>query len=381
MTGRSKLEQAERIVVKVGSSLLTRPDLGLDTAFVAGICSQLAQLRSRSGRRMLLVTSGAVACGLPVLGWRKRPQSVADFHVAAAVGQLGLYAAYQQALAAHGMKPAQLLLSAEELAGRTTYLNSRAIVRRLFELDLLPIVNENDAVAMSERRFGDNDRLAAIMANLIDADLLVILTDVGGVYASGKVGDPAALVSEARAGDPDLAAHAAGEAASRLGSGGMSSKLAAAATAARGGADTVIADGRIDSVLAQIVAGEETGTLLRAQSSRIRARKLWLSEGVAAKGTLRLDEGAVRAVCAQGRSLLPVGVREVAGVFRRGDLVECVDPGGKVVARGLVNYDSQDAARLTRTRSDSIPSVLGFFIDPEMIHRDNLAVLQPEAAS
>ena len=368
---------AERIVVKVGSSLLTASDSRLDAGFIERLVEQICSERA-AGRQLLLVTSGAVAAGMSVLGWRQRPQSAVDFHVAAAVGQLGMYAAYQQALARHGCKPAQLLLSAEELSGRSTYLNSRAIIRNLFALGILPVVNENDAVAMSQRRLGDNDRLAAVLANLIEADLLVIMTDVDGLYDQGRVGDDASLIRRMQvSGDEDMSVHAAGESASRLGSGGMRGKLAAVAIAARGGTDTMIVNGGRERSLARALAGEGIGTFFAAAASARSARKLWILERAAVRGRLRLDQGAVRAICSQGGSLLPVGVKEVSGDFQRGDSVECVDEDDRVVARGVVNYGAKDAGRLVRVRSDAIAATLGgHAAEPEIIHRDNLALLQ-----
>ena len=374
MNGRDKTGAAKRIVVKVGSSLLTTADLQLNVGFIDELCAEIFAVRA-AGREVLLVSSGAVAAGMSTLGWRQRPQSVVDFHVAAAVGQLGLYAAYEKALARHGLKPAQLLLSAAELSSRSTYLNSRAIIRNLFDLGILPVINENDAVAMGERRMGDNDRLAAVIANLIEADVLLIMTDVDGVYEHGKVGDEASLIRQMSiTDDHDLNIHAAGETASRLGSGGMRGKLAAVAVAARGGTDTLVINGSTDKALSKALAGTDIGSMFMASSS-LRARKLWILEGAAVKGRLRLDQGAVRAICSRGGSLLPVGVEEVTGDFQRGDSVECVDSNNRVVARGVVNYGARDAGRLVRVRSDAIAATLGYAAEPEIIHRDNLALL------
>ena len=363
-------------MLKVGSSLLTTPELQLNDAFIDELGAEICAAGA-GGREILLVTSGAVAAGMSVLGWKRRPQSVVDFHVAAAVGQLGLYAAYEKSLARHGLKPAQLLLSVDELSGRSTYLNSRALIRNLFDLGILPVVNENDAVAMGERRLGDNDRLAAMMANLVEADLLVIMTDVDGVYERGRIGEDASLIREmAVADEHDLPVHATGESASRLGSGGMRGKLSAVAVAARGGTDTLVINGRGKDALARALAGAEIGSAFLASSSSLRARKLWILEGAAVRGRLRLDQGAVRAICSRGSSLLPVGVEEVSGDFQRGDSVECVDCDGRPIARGVVNYNDRDAARLVRVRSDAIAETLGYAAEPEIIHRDNLALLQ-----
>ena len=380
MESRKKIGAARRIVVKVGSSLLTTADLQLNVAFIDELSSEISAA-GNDGREILLVTSGAVAAGMSVLGWQRRPQSVVDFHVAAAVGQLGLYAAYEKSLARHAIKPAQLLLSVDELSGRSTYLNSRAIIRNLFDLGILPVVNENDAVAMGERRLGDNDRLAAVLANLIEADLLVIMTDVDGVYERGRVGDEKSIIRQMAVADGnDLLVHAGEDSSSMLGSGGMQGKLSAVAAAARGGTDTLIINGRGRENLTRALAGAQIGTAFWAAASPRRARKLWILEGAAVKGRLHLDQGAVRAISSRGGSLLPVGVEAVSGDFQRGDSVECVDGQERVIARGVVNYNSRDAARLVRVRSDAIAKTLGHAAEPEIIHRDNLALLQDSRA-
>lgn len=370
---RTQIRDARRIVVKIGSSLLTRADLSLDVEYIGKICLQLRKLHG-AGRQILLVTSGAVASGLPKLGWTHLPGTLTEFNVAAAVGQLGLFSAYQAALG-DNPRPAQILLTAEELSHRGTYLNARATLRRLFELGVLPLVNENDAITIRERRFSDNDRLAALLSNLLEADAQLICTDVEGLLAAEPDGGPDTLVAEGFAGDRCLEKHVRNGGKGRLGSGGMKAKLEAAAIAARGGAHTVIASGRTENFLLRLAAGEELGTFLRARGGRMQARKRWLADWGAGRGTLHLDPGAAEAVCAQGRSLLPVGVSNVAGSFARGDVVDCVREDGTVVARGLTNYDSREASLIAKTRSSLISDRLGYVVEEEMIHRDNMVVL------
>ena len=370
---RNELERARRLVIKLGSSLLTRPDLTLNTEYIEQVGAQLRQLHA-ANKEIVLVTSGAVAAGLPKLGWASRPTALTDLHVAAAVGQLDLLAAYQRILNDQP-RPAQILVTAAELSQRHTYLDTRATLRRLFELKILPVVNENDAIAIHESRFGDNDRLAALLANLVEADILIIATDVDGLYRDADITKGGELVAEALAGDPTLKRHIGTRPAGRIGSGGMHGKLTAAMIAARGSIHTVIANGNQEDVLLRLASGEKLGTFLRAQGTRMQARKRWLADGTAGRGMLQLDPGAVDALCRHGRSLLPIGVRRVHGPFARGDVVECVGTNENLIARGLVNYDSREASLIVQTHSEKIAIKLGYVLEEEMIHRDNMVIL------
>jgi len=369
---RQRIRDARRWVVKIGSALLTDTRAGLDREAIRAWVDQMAALRGR-GVELLMVSSGAVAEGMQRLGWRRRPSALYQLQAAAAVGQMGLVQVYESAFQRHGLHTAQVLLTHDDLRDRTRYLNARSTLRALLELGVVPVVNENDTVVTDEIRFGDNDTLAAMAANLVEADLLVILTDREGLYQRDPRHHPdAPLVSEGRAGDPALLAMAGGGGA--LGRGGMVTKLRAAERAARSGAATVIAGGRVPQVLERLAAGEAVGTVLWPTTGRLAARKQWLA-GLPPRGRLVLDAGAVAVVTRGGRSLLPVGVTAVEGDFQRGELVSCVDPEGREVARGLANYAGREARQIAGRRSEQIEEILGYVDEPELIHRDNMVIL------
>jgi glutamate 5-kinase len=361
-------------VAKVGSSLVTNSGQGLDQAALAQWAGQIAAL-ARQGKQVILVSSGAVAEGMQRLGWKKRPSAVHELQAAAAVGQMGLVQAYETCFRSHGLRTAQVLLTHEDLADRKRYLNARTTLRTLLDLGIIPIINENDTVATDEIRFGDNDTLASLVTNLVEAEVLVILTDQPGLYTADPRKDPAAtLVRRARAGDAALEAMAGG-AGSHIGSGGMLTKVLAAKRAARSGAHTVIASGREPDVLVRLAAGELVGSQLEAGTMPLAARKQWLADHLQVRGRLTLDEGAAKALREGGRSLLPIGVTAASGEFERGEVVVCVDPGGREIARGLVNYSAGDTRRIVRTPSSEIEARLGYVDEPELIHRDNLVLL------
>ena len=370
---RKKVADAKRIVVKIGSSLLTDPASGLAHAEIDGWCNQLVELCA-GGRQPLIVSSGAVAEGVARLGWPGRPADLPRLQAAAAVGQMGLVQAYESAFARHGRHTAMVLLTHEDLADRRRYLNARSTLTHLLELGVIPVINENDSVATEEIRFGDNDTLAALVASLLAADLLVVLTDVDGLHEGDPRSRPDARRLEyAEAGDPglDVLAGAGGT----LGRGGMVTKIRAARIAARSGAHTVIANGRNDGVLTRILAGEPEGTLLAATVLPLVARKRWIAGQLKPKGELVVDDGAARAMRERGVSLLPVGVVAVRGEFVRGDLVRCVTERGEAVAQGLVNYSSGEAGRLAGAGTDAMAGILDYVEEPELMHRDNLVIV------
>jgi glutamate 5-kinase len=368
------LASARRIVVKVGSSLLTNEGRGLDHAAVARWAGEIARLRA-ARKEIVLVSSGAIAEGMQRLGWPSRPRAIHELQAAAAVGQMGLVQAYEAAFSQYGLHTAQVLLTHDDLADRRRYLNARTTLTTLIALGVIPVINENDTVTTDEIRFGDNDTLAALVTNLIEADALVLLTDQAGLYTADPRKDPAAtLVGNARAGDAALEAMAGG-AGSAIGRGGMLTKVLAAKRAARSGASTIIASGFEPDVLTRLAAGEAIGTALLAETVSLAARKQWLADHVRLAGALRLDEGAVRALAREGKSLLPIGVVGVDGAFGRGEVVGCFAPDGREIARGLVNYGAQEAARILRRPSSEIESILGYVNEPELIHRDNLVLL------
>jgi len=370
---REQLCQARRVVVKIGSALLTESGRGLDRARIRVWCEEIHR-QIEAGRQVLLVSSGSVAEGVVRLGLKQRPATVHGLQAAAAVGQMGLVEAYEQAFAAHGRRTAMVLLTHDDMADRQRYLNARATLTSLLDFGVIPVINENDTVATDEIRFGDNDTLAALVSNLLQADLLVILTDTDGLYEQDPRRVPdAPLVSWADAGDERLDGMVGDGGA--LGRGGMVTKLKAARIAARSGADTVIVGGREDDVLGRVLGGESLGTLLSASILPLDARKRWIAGQLRAKGDLVLDAGAVQAVCTRGVSLLPVGVVAVRGQFARGDVVRCLDAAGQVGGQGLVNYSSGEAERLIGAASGEIAERLGFCLEPELVHRDNLVVL------
>jgi glutamate 5-kinase len=365
---------ARRLVAKVGSSLVTNEGRGLDRVAVAQWAAQIAALRQQ-GKDVVLVSSGAVAEGMARLGWSKRPAVMHELQAAAAVGQMGLIQAYEMAFAEYGLRTAQILLTHEDLADRHRYLNARSTLFALLRLGVVPIVNENDTVVTDEIRFGDNDTLGALVTNLIEADVLVILTDQRGLYSADPRRDPdAEFIAHARAGDAALEAMAGG-AGSAVGTGGMLTKVLAAKRAAASGAHTVIASGRERDVLVRLAAGACIGSELRATLPVWSARKQWLADHLRLRGRVVLDEGAVRALRLEGKSLLPIGVVAVEGEFERGDVVACVNEQGEECARGLINYSSTDSRRILRQPSTRIAAILGSMTDPELMHRDNLVVM------
>lgn len=366
--------QARSIVIKIGSSLITHHGHGLDEDAVSGWVRQIAALTGQ-GRQIVLVSSGSVAEGMARLGWGRRPHALHELQAAAAVGQMGLIRCYETHFQQHGLHTAQVLLSHDDLADRRRYLNARSTLKTLLGLNVIPVVNENDTVATEEIRFGDNDSLAAMVANLIEADLLVVLTDTDGLYSTDPATDPSAtLIREAPVDDEALTA-AAGPGHGAFGRGGMLTKLQAARTAARSGTHTVIMSGQTDNGLHRLVMdGESLGTLLTAAQGPVSARKQWLAGRLVPKGIITLDDGAVKVLRESGRSLLPVGVSGVRGQFRRGDLVKCVDRHDREVARGLINYSAEETGRIMGHSSQLLEELLGYIDEPELIHRDNLVI-------
>ena len=369
-----ELAQAKRLVVKVGSSLVTNQGQGLDHAALARWVAQIAELR-KLGREVILVSSGAIAEGMQRLGWKVRPSAVHELQAAAAVGQMGLIEAYESRFREHALITSQILLTHEDMADRKRYLNARSTLRTLLDLGVIPIINENDTVATDEIRVGDNDTLGALVTNLVEADVLVILTDQAGLFSADPRKDPkATLVHEARAGDPELE-KIAGGAGSDIGLGGMLTKVLAAKRAARSGAHTIIASGHEEQVLVRLAQGERIGTLLKAATQTLAARTQWLADHLQVRGKLILDAGAVKALRDLRKSLLPIGVFEVAGEFERGEVVACCSPDGAEIARGLVNYNAAETRRILKTPSSEIEARLGYVDEPELIHRDNLVLL------
>jgi glutamate 5-kinase len=371
---RSIIADAKRLIVKVGSSLVTNDGRGLDHQAIGRWAEQIASLREQ-GKEVVLVSSGAIAEGMQRLGWTRRPREIDELQAAAAVGQMGLAQVYESRFAAHKIRTAQILLTHADLADRERYLNARTTLLTLLRLGVVPIINENDTVVTDEIKFGDNDTLGALVANLIEGDALVILTDQRGLYTADPRKDPAAtLVSEADAGDPALEAMAGG-AGSTIGRGGMLTKVLAAKRAAHSGANTVIASGREADVLRRLANGEGIGTQLIARTARMAARKQWMADHLQVRGHVVMDAGAVDKLTADGKSLLPIGVVDVQGVFARGEVIACLDRDGREVARGLTNYSSAEARLIQRHASTEIEAVLGYMMEPELIHRDNLVVL------
>ena len=364
---------AKRWVIKIGSALLTNNGAGLDRNAIDGWVDQIADLLLQ-GKEVVLVSSGAIAEGMVRLGWQQRPDSIHELQAAAAVGQMGLIQAYESSFQRFDRLTAQILLDHDDMASRQRYLNARGVLQTLMSLTVVPIVNENDTVVTDEIRFGDNDSLAALVANLIDADMLVILTDKDGLYSANPDLEPDAhLIAQAMADDTSLDALAGGSNGT-LGRGGMITKLQAARLAARSGCSTIIVGGRNANILHQVATGDEVGTLLSAGQKPLAARKQWLAGHLQVKGQLVLDAGAVKVLTEQGRSLLAVGVRQVVGTFTRGDLVSCVNADGLEIARGLVNYNANEAVRILGQSTESIAGILGYREDDELIHRDNLVI-------
>lgn len=365
---------AKTLVIKVGSSLVTNDGRGLDIAAIARWAAQIAQLRAQ-GRRCVLVSSGAIAEGLQRLGWTRRPHALHELQAAAAVGQMGLVQCYESCFREHGIATAQVLLTHADMADRQRYLNARSTLATLLELGVIPVINENDTVVTDEIKVGDNDTLGALVANLVEAEALVILTDQPGLFDADPRRSPGArLVEQANAGEARLEVMAGGTGSANA-RGGMITKVLAAKRAARSGAHTVIASGREPDVLLRLARGERLGTLLLAQTTPLAARKQWLADHLALGGRVVLDAGAVRALSRDGKSLLPVGVTAVQGEFERGAVVGCLDPEGREVARGLINYSSAETRLIMRRSSSEIESVLGYVDGPELIHRNNLVLL------
>jgi len=370
---RQDLKKSRRWVVKIGSALLTADGSGLDQEAIADWVKQIAALRAQ-GLEIVLVSSGAVAEGMKRLGWTKRPHTLFEQQAAAAVGQMGLVQAYESCFQQHDIHTAQVLLTHEDLSNRQRYLNARSTLRSLLGLGVVPVVNENDTVVTDEIRFGDNDTLAALVANLIEADALIILTDQQGLFDKDpRTHSDAKLVREASAEDEALEQMVGGS--GDLGQGGMLTKLRAARLASRSGTATVIAHGRTSEVLTQVRAGDEVGTYFEPGQAPLVARKQWLAGHLQLQGKLTLDDGAVKVLRDAGRSLLPVGVVAVEGNFKRGEAVACVDGQGQEIARGLVNYSSEESSRIMGCSSSELESVLGYVDEPELIHRDNLVLV------
>ncbi|SER12846.1 glutamate 5-kinase [Amphritea atlantica] len=369
---RNRLKTSRRWVVKIGSALLTNDGEGLDLAAIGRWVDQLAQLR-REGVEIVLVSSGSIAEGIVRLGWKNRPHEVYKLQAAAAVGQMGLVQAYEANFKRHNTLTAQILLTHEDHSNRKRYLNAQATLKTLLSVGVVPVVNENDTVVTKEIRFGDNDTLGALVANLVEADALILLTDQRGLYTADPRSNPdATLISEAMAGDSTLDAMAG--TGGRLGQGGMATKVRAARLAARSGAVTVIASGREDDVLLKLRQADHLGTVLVPEQSPMAARKQWIAGHLQARGTLTLDAGAVTALVDRGKSLLPAGVRAVTGSFSRGEMVVISDEHGRVIGRGLVNYGVEDAQKIIGHPSSYIETVLGFVGEQELVHRDNLVL-------
>ena len=367
------LRHARRIVVKVGSSLVTNEGRGVDAAAIGNWCRQLAVLASQ-GREVVMVSSGAIAEGMKRLGWSTRPKELPDLQAAAAVGQMGLVQMYESQLSGHGLRSAQVLLTHADLADRERYLNARSTLLTLLALKVIPVINENDTVVNDEIKFGDNDTLGALVANLIDADALVILTDQRGLFAADpRLDVNARFISDASAGDPELE-RMAGGAGSATARGGMITKVLAAKRAAGSGASTVIAWGREPDVLVRLAAGEAIGTALWATTPKLAARKQWMADHLQLRGSVTVDAGAAQKLRAEGKSLLPIGVIDVEGAFSRGDVISVRAPEGVEIARGLANYSAAETRLIARKPSSLIEAALGYASEPEMIHRDNLVL-------
>ena len=370
----SIVQSATRLVIKVGSSLVTDDGRGLDSAAIARWAKQIAGLTA-DHKQVVLVSSGAIAEGMKRLGWSRRPKAIHELQAAAAVGQMGLIQVYESCFRAHQLKTAQILLTHDDLADRKRYLNARSTLMTLLDLGVIPIINENDTVVTDEIKFGDNDTLGALVANLIEADVLVILTDQAGLFNADPRRDPAAtLIESAPAGDPALEIMAGG-AGSSLGKGGMITKVLAARRAAKSGAHTVIASGRTPDVLTRLARGDNIGTHLHAGMQRITARKAWMSDHLQVRGSITLDSGAARALLGGGKSLLPIGVVEVSGEFERGEVVAIRAEDGREIARGLANYAAGETRRIMRKPSSEIEAILGFVEDDELVHCDNMVLL------
>ncbi len=365
------MSRYSKVVVKIGSTLLTAGGTGLDRAMIAAWAEQMAQLREQ-GVDVVLVSSGSIAEGITRLGLKSRPGNISELQATAAVGQMGLVQAYEACFQAHGLHSAQILLTHADLSNRRRYLNARSTLRALLRYGTVPVVNENDSVSNEEIRFGDNDTLGAMVANLIEADLLIILTDQEGLFdANPATNAEAKLIDHADANDPKLAEYA-GPSGGHIGSGGMQTKVSAAKLAARSGTHTVIVSGKVENVITRLLQGESLGSFLEASEGHLAARKQWLAGHMRCAGELKLDDGAVDVLVNRNASLLPIGVKAVNGIFNRGEVVACLAPDGSEVARGLVNYPSDECKQIIGKASRLIPEILGYQDDPELINRENL---------
>lgn len=368
------LQQARRIVIKVGSSLVTNQGRGLDHSALACWAAQIANLK-QMGKEIILVSSGAIAEGMQRLNWDNRPTALYELQAAAAVGQMGLAQAYASGFSQYGLQTAQVLLTHEDLSNRKRYLNARSTLTTLLKLNIIPIINENDTVAIDEIRFGDNDTLAALVTNLVEADALVILTDQAGLFTCDpRKNQDAELLREVNAGDPALEKMAGGV-GSGISRGGMQTKVNAAKRAARSGADTIIASGHEDNVLVRLSHDEAIGTRFLAKIPVLAARKQWLADYLQVRGYVTLDQGAVKALFTDGKSLLPIGVISVDGEFERGEAVSCLDEDNREIARGLINYSAIETQKILKRASSEIEAILGYVDEPELIHRNNLVLL------
>ena len=371
---RSDFSSAKRVVVKIGSSLLTDGGRGLNAPAIAGWVAQMATLK-QLGVDVVLVSSGSVAEGMSRLKLKSRPSTLHELQAAASVGQMGLVRRFEDEFQLHNLLAAQVLLTHDDLSARQRYLNARSTLLTLLDFGVVPVINENDAVATEEIRFGDNDTLGALVANLVEADLLILLTDQTGLFdANPSLNPEAKLISSMQVNDP-LLDEVAGGSISGLGRGGMFTKVRAARLAARSGAATVIVSGKIDNVIPAIFKGEELGTYLIPNIAPLAARKQWLAGQLQLKGSVTLDAGAVKILQSAGKSLLAVGVKSVQGQFKRGDLVSCLDGQGNEIARGLINYGAEDAAKIAGKSSNEFETLLGYADDEELIHRDNLVLV------
>ncbi len=370
---RKKVTQTKRWVVKLGSALLTNEDCGLRVDSMITWVKQIHELRQQ-GHEIVIVSSGAIAEGITRLGWENRPHAVHELQAAAAVGQMGLIKAWESCFQNYNIHTAQILISHEVISNRESYLNARSTMRTLLRLGVIPVVNENDTVSTDELLFGDNDKLAGMVTNLVDAELLVLLTDQEGLYkADPRIHPDAEFIREAIAGDKALEKYA-GE-GSAFGRGGMKTKLQAASMAAKSGASTIIASGLVTNILEQIANGDDCGTFLRSNQAPLTARKQWLAGQSQVSGTLKIDQGAADVLSQQGKSLLAVGVVEIEGDFKRGEIVSCVDPDGKEIARGQVNYGAYETKKIIGQQSDKFEEILGYVDAAELIHRDDLVLL------
>lgn len=371
---RAEIQEAKRWVIKIGSAVLTDDGRGLDRASIQHWVEQIVELRQR-GIEIVLVSSGAVAEGMSRLGWKNRPEALHELQAAAAIGQMGLVQAYESCFQQYGIHTAQILLDHDDLSNRERYLNARGTMQTLIELGAISVVNENDTVVTDEIRFGDNDTLAALVANLVEADLLIILTDQDGLFDKDpRTSTDATLISRTQASDDSLESMASGS-GGRLGRGGMSTKVRAAKLAARSGCHTVIASGRRQSLLRTLHEESTPATLLVADEKPMAARKRWLAGQLQMRGKLVLDSGAVSVLRSKGKSLLPVGVKDMQGEFQRGDMVVCLDEKGVEIARGLINYSAEETRKIMGSPTSEIAGILGYLSAEELIHRDNLVLV------